>query len=97
MVARTMGVKGASYEHSKEYNQRSAHPAQDRPCIHYDNVHSEMDPFPDSSLLHPLDEAQHDHNRSAVDHVLEAAKQNGLTNAYRDDLTTIVNENFEVL
>lgn len=43
-----------------------------------------------------LTEAKHDHIRSTVDNTLEVAKENGLTNAYWDYLTTLVNDNFDI-
>lgn len=96
MVARTMRVKGNSYKHGIEYGQRSAQPSRDRPRVHYDEARSAPDPFPDPSLLDPLDDAQHDDIRAAVEKMLQAAQDNGLPPYYWERLQTLVYDHIDV-
>ena len=49
-----------------------------RPRVNYYTARSEDDPFPDSSLLDPLDEDQHDEIRAEVKNLKDTALENGL-------------------
>lgn len=82
MIARTMGVNKDTYEQSKEYNQSSAQVLPDRLRIDYDDARSELNPFPDSSLLDPLNVEQHYLIRVNVKDNWEVAEQNRLPFSY---------------
>lgn len=60
LTAPIQRVKGSKYEHGIEYTQFSSQPAKDRPKLHCSNARNEHNPFPDSSLLDQVDDAQHD-------------------------------------
>lgn len=57
---------------------RSPNPTNDRPLTNYQSAGTEPDPFPDLSLLDPLDSKQHSDLCTAVWEIVDAATRNGI-------------------
>lgn len=92
---RTMGVKDNAYEHGVDSAQRSAHSAHDRPRVSYNEARNEPDPFPDPSLLDPLDNVQHEDIRANMDKLLETARGNGFPEEHWDTYHRIVHDHID--
>ena len=71
-------------------------PAADRPKVNYHAAHTEEDPFPDPSLLDPIDEDQHDDIRKAVADIQQTAKDNGLADVFESNLKGILRDHMDI-
>lgn len=58
MSARTKSVKVKEYQHGIACKQKSSRPPQNQLRINYYQVRKELDPYPDLSLLDPIDSVQ---------------------------------------
>lgn len=67
-----------------------------RPRINYNTARTEEDPFPDASLLDPIDEDQHEEIRQAVSDMVTSSKKNGMPPAAAENLDHIIGENMDV-
>lgn len=68
----------------------------DHPRANYYMAQTEEDPFPDPSLLDPLDSEQHDDVLGAVHDMIERSKSNGLPDQYHDRLEKMVYSHLDV-
>ena len=68
----------------------------DRPRVNFYAARSEEDPFPDSSLLDLFDEDQHEDIRSAVQALVQFAKDNGLPQDSATELDEFVNSRLDI-
>ena len=71
-------------------------PAADRPKVSFHAVRIEEDPFPDPSLLEPIDEYQQDDIRKSVEDMQKTAKDNGLADAYESNLKSILRDHIDI-
>jgi len=70
--------------------------ATDRPKVHYHQARHAEDPFPDPSLLDPIDNDQHDDIRKAVENIQTTAKKNGLADIYESNLRGILHAHLDI-
>lgn len=68
----------------------------DHPRINYFTARSEPDPFPDPSLLDPLDENQHNEIQKATSCMVQSAHLAGLSVTETQDLQDLVNANIDI-
>ena len=71
-------------------------PAADRPKVNFHAARTKEDPFPDPSLLDPIDEDQHDDIRKAVEDMQKTAKDNGLADAYESNIKGILRDHMDI-
>ena len=67
-----------------------------RPRVNYYTARSEEDPFPDPSLLDPMDEDQHDEIRTEVKNLKDTARENGLQPDDAATLDKMVDEHIDI-
>lgn len=63
-----------------------------RPHVNYYSVREEEDPFPDSSLLDPIDSSQESEINDSLIRMMDTASKNGLSEIETEELSKIVNE-----
>ena len=68
----------------------------DRPHVHYRAARTEDDPFPDPSLLDPVDSTQHDEVLEAIANMKHKAKRKGLTDEQSNTLDGIIDSHTNV-
>lgn len=68
------------------------HSTDSRPRVNYFEVREEEDPFPDSSLLDPIDNSQHGDIEVELHNMIERARGNGLDDKQTQQLSDVVNE-----
>lgn len=68
----------------------------DRPRVNYNTARMEEDPFPDPSLLDPIDSDQHADVRDSVEEMKKTADENGLPKEIRQPLSEILDEHLDV-
>lgn len=66
--------------HLDRQSNDNTRPAAERLRVNNHKARLDEDPFPDPSLLNPIDEDQHDDICKAVEDTEKTAKQNGLAN-----------------
>lgn len=66
------------------------HPDDNRHHVDFFKVREEADPFPDASLLDPLDADQHDEIQEALESMVQDAKKNGLPGHREAELRRII-------
>jgi hypothetical protein len=69
---------------------------ENRPRINYYDVRQEEDPFPDSSLLDPMDSAQQDDIKEAADDMINQAIDNGLPLQHQPALRKTVLDHMDI-
>lgn len=57
----------------------SSHEEKSRSLVHYAKLRTERNPFPDTSLLDPIDSDPHEDIAAAINHMKSTAKANGLS------------------
>lgn len=67
-----------------------------RPRVSSYLARSDKDPFPDPSLLDPIDSEKNDEISSSVTTMVAKVTGNGLPDAYRDQLSDIVDSNIDI-
>lgn len=67
-----------------------------RPKVNYFDVHNQPDPFPDSSLLDPVDSDQHDAIVDAVEKMVTNANDNGFPDERMPELPAVVNDHIDI-
>lgn len=68
----------------------------DRPHVDYYQVREEPDPFPDKSLLDPVDSEQHADVTEAIDKIVQDASDSGFTPAKLPELKEIVSTHMDI-
>lgn len=71
-------------------------PPHSRPKVHYDDVRTQEDPFPDPSLLDPIDLDQQDGILTAVDVFVQFVKNRGMENLYLTKLNFILGDLMDI-
>lgn len=67
-----------------------------RPRVNYYDVRDEEDPFPDKSLLDPVDSSQHDEIAQDVEKMVQTAVDNGFPDDNVPQLKKIVNDHMDI-
>lgn len=77
-------------------NEMSETVWNDRPRVNYFSVRTEADPFPDPSLLDPIDSEKHEDILQGVKDMKDTAKKNGLEPDSANSLERLINTNIDV-
>ena len=71
-------------------------PPSNRPKVNYNTARNEEDPFPDPSLLDPIDADQHEDICKAVDNLEKTAREKGLADVYESNLKGILRDHMDI-
>lgn len=80
---------------NRQYDGESP-PTATRPKVNYVTARTEEHPFPDPSLLDPIDTDQHDDICKAIEDIKENANQNGLPAVYESNLKGILRDHMVI-
>lgn len=67
------------------------------PHVNYNHVREEEDPFPDTSLLDPIDSAQYAEVVDAIQEMVEKPSENGLLKDQNSSLRDIFHDHADIL
>lgn len=71
-------------------------PDPSRPRVNFYSVQEEVDPFPDKSLLHPIDSAQQEEVSEAIENMVQVATDSGFPNDNLPELKEIVTDHTDI-
>lgn len=77
-------------------NEIAGQRKEDRPRVNFYTARTEEDPFPDPSLLDPIDSDQHGEIIAEIGNLKKIARDNGLPNQDANRLDKIIDENRDV-
>lgn len=75
---------------------KSSNAPPNRPRVHYNSARNEEEPFPDPSLLDPVDADQHEEIKSVAETMVESAKKNGLSDERHNELKKTVLDHMDI-
>lgn len=93
MTARLHGLLNSDLETSLPPDQNLDAP---RPHVDYYQVREEPDPFPDSSLMDPIDSSQTEEVDSEINNMIDNAVENGFPSAHVSALKKLVSDHTDI-
>ena len=89
-------IMAARVNRLQEKSSNQANPMADRPRVDYNHARNEPDPFPDPSLLDPIDKNQHDDITAAVKSMETNAMNSGLADVYQSNLKGVLRDHMDI-
>lgn len=90
MVSRIMVSRLNQVQEDEPNSEVQGELAADRPRVNYNAARNEEDPFPDPSLLDPIDSMQHKEVETETEEMLHKAKENGLSTDHSEKMRYLV-------